>query len=790
MIGNYLLIFFRNLQKNKLTAFFNIGGLTLGISSFILICLYTYNEYSFDRHIPDAQRIYRVTMNWRSIFDDDGIDIGMSLTSVPEQITANFPEVESATGIVKLPRKAIVRVQTKVFQEENFYQTTPTFFEVFPQTSYHGNLERVTDFSSIVLTESLAKKYFGSEDPLQQTLIVNDESYLVGAVIKDIPSNSSLRYEALIFTLTDISTDWCFTFFKMQNGVTGTKEIQAKINELFDDEFGQYLEDSESTATYQVEKLTDIHFGTARLYDSPKGNQLTLFILMTLALLIMFISCVNYVNLGLAQATNRQVEAGVRKIFGARTKHLNTQYIFEFIILSFVCFIVAGILTIMLWPYFKSFGQIQMEFDTKSILIVVASIVISLFMLSIFSGGYIAAQLTSATPIDNLKQRVGFKGTRLFSNVLLVFQFTTSIALVFSALIVMNQMNLLSGSGNRMNINQIMVIDIPDDESSNPSLEQVRHTITQLPYVTNISFTGYHSLPTQVPDYEIFRVEVEGKKRIRTLAYARVDENFFNTLNIPFIAGRTFSKEEIESEYYWNSPIVNEAFVKAQDWKDDPLQHSISYGGTNKEGHQIIGVVNDFGFHGFHRKAQPMIFYPNKNYPEKLMIHFSAMDNNKLNEIKSIWANLTKLPIDFRFLDDYFLQVVEKEKNLQHLLFYFSVVSIAIASLGLFGLINISLIQRKKETAIRRICGAQLIHLLKITWKEYTLLLLISVLLAYPISYISLTYWLESFPNKTPISLQVYIQAIAFIAIIVLTVVAYHAIQISKSKSIKWIRYE
>lgn len=787
---NYQKIAFRNLSKNKFTTLLNAVGLTIGISCFIFISLYVYSEYSYDRHFTDSDRIFRVTMNWRSNADKNDVRIGMSLSSVAGQLQEEFSEVESATGIIPFTQQAVVKVDEKFFYEDNYFETDMSFFSVFNVTPLQGNLENIDEQSSIVITQKLAARYFGSEDPLEQTLIVNDVPYEIVAVLPDVPANSSLQYEALIFSFTDITADWSFTFFKVLPKVSAVSDLAKRINELFVNEYDQYLLKTASVGVYEIEPLRDIHFGQPKLYDKAKGNLSMLYLLTGIALLILTVSCINYLNLCMALTSTRQIEVGIRKIFGARHSHTWVQYAAEFFILACFCLTLSVLLIAVLWPTIISNANIQLVLSVQGLIAVGLGLLLVLVVLSLITGAYVASQFSAGSPIYNLKQRVGVKSSRLFRNSLLVFQYTVSLALVFSSFIVMHQMDIMSGSASTMNLDQIMVINLPKDEDSRPSLEQFKAAVTKLPFVENISFTGHRSLPTQEPEFEIFGVDTDNGQVIKTLAYVRVDENFFNTLNVPIISGRSYTQSEIDSAGDWNFPIVNEAFVKSQGWKDDPLQHSIAYGEHKDEKRKILAVVSDFGFSGFHRKAQPMVFFPNNRYADKIMIHISSFNENKMSELQALWTRELNVPFDFKFLDDYFAEVLAKEKDLQQILFGFSILAVVIGGLGLLGIININLSQQRKATAIRMIYGAGMAHLLSLTWKEYLGLFLLAIVIAYPISLAILSEWLQGFPEKAPISVVEYLKAISVISLLVIFTMGYHAIQIRTAKHIKWIRHD
>lgn len=786
LIANYLTAALRNLRKNRLTTTLNVLGLTLGISCFTFIYLYIYSELNYDHQFEDAPRIYRATLSWRSEASGEEVNFGWSLTSLPEQLLTSCPEVEEATALVRLRHQAIVKVGADTFQEESLFETDTSFFRVFHPNIYLGNAATVGP-ASVVLTESLAKKYFGERNPLQQSIEINGTIYDVAAVLRDPPVNSSLQYNALLFPIDGYSNDLGSTFFKLYPNAD-PQRVERKITGFFLDEYGEHASDNNSQGYYKIERLVDMHFGISRLNDPPKGNIKIIWILATVGLLIIIISCINYINLNLSIASGRRIEIGIRRLLGANNTQNLIQFSLELLLIALFCFALSSLLITVGVSLLTSEGLLMLSFTTKDILIVAAGILTTLLLISILSGTYFSMQFKFTSLIDNLKERGGFKTSRIFRDSLLIFQFTTSIVLIFSSMIIVDQMDLLLNSTRKMNMDQVMVIDLPQDERLSPAVEGFTQLLDQFHYVQSVSFIGSESLPTEDPDYELFSIDNNEMKNINTFAYVQVDENFFSLMGIPLERGRNFSKSDLGDR--WNSPIVNEAFVKSQGWKDDPLHHKISYAGQMDQGNTIIGVVKDFGIYNFNKKSEPMIFYPIFDASERLMVRLKASNNENITTIKNFWEQNIRVPMEFQFLNVYFQQVLKKEREMQVILVYFTIISVVIAALGLFGMINMSLTKNKKTISIRRIFGAEMIDLIKITWREYILVGLISVVIAYPVSYMPLASWQEFFTEKSPISIFIYLEAVLYILIVLLMAMGYHIIQIRNINYLKWIKNE
>lgn len=774
----------RSFWKYRRTTLLNLVGLVLGVSCFVFITLYVYNDYAFDRHFKDSDRVYRVSMVWRSLADRDELNIAMTPVSLPEQISFSCPEVEAATGLSAVG-PSVVQIGDKSFHEDGFYETDSSFFNVLSNRVIAGSIERARDRSSIVVTETIAKRFFGDANPLQQTIYVDSIAYTVGAVVADLPANSSVRYDALLFTLTDYSTDLCFTFFKCGRNVD-VNAVRSKMNDLLAEEYGTYFSEVKSEGTYVVERLSDIHFGRPMVFDQPKGNKILLFILQTLAFLIITISFINYLNLSLAVVSDRQIESGVRKVLGAGPRHVVFQYVLEFGVVGIIALVLSTGVLALFWNSFEKMRLITNTPPINVMASVAASSLVVIFFLSLLSAMYVSSY-SQSSPIVDLRQQRTFRGSRLKTNGLVVFQFTTSITLVFSAFIVMQQIDFISRRIYEMRSDRVMVIDAYDDGARLSSLVEFRNAAQELPYVKLLSMVGYHSTPTLMKNYDIFEIEANGQQKLQTFAYFEVDEKFFELLGMPLLMGRNFVETDFKNR--WGAAIVNEAFIKNQGWKDAVGRKILYEGMPDKEG-RIIGVVKDLGLYGLPNNADPMIFYPAAGRADKVLVRLSHVNREVISSIETLWKQRVGTPMDFTFMANYFDKAISKEKTLQWLLSLFSIFAIIIASLGLIGMINFNIMNQKREIALRKMFGASLFNLVAHTWKRYFAILTISAALSYPLGLISTRRWLESFSERGAEPIVAFLQALAVIITTMILVVCYNGIQILKANSVKWLRNE
>jgi len=782
LFNNFYKTAYRNLLKHKLTTSLNIVGLTLGISCFMVISIYVQHEYTFDHHYKNYERIYRVTLDITSNEANETIPLGWADPQLAEDLRELYPEVEDATGIIKPERSVSVKTGTATFQEDNFCEADSHYFGVFSHRWIAGNPAKALEEPySIVVTESLSQKYFGNEDPLNKTLAINGEDYNVTGLIKDLPSNTDLKFDALLSTDPE---DWFFTYllFKSSTDVAG---FQQKLDQHAEELQG----DNSFSGTYHLEPLTDIHFNEAKAFDTPKGSAVALYAFSFIALLILIISCINYVNMGLAQSIRRQAEVGVRKIFGASKNHIRLQFIIESLLITFVSSITALFAVSLLLKLFQRNNILTVTMDTVQWLPLLIFVVAVLLLISIFSGSYLGLFQTNTNPVSDLKGSNLIGNRRVFSHTLIVIQFIIVVALIFSTRVVNRQTQFLAMSNHGFDKDQVMVLDVPTDQTVYPRIPALKNSLATLAGVNKVSLTGYRSMPSSELFVDTYTVKQRDSARVKLLNEVYVDENYFDALGIQLAAGRKFNPDDLGGK----AVIVNEAMVKDLGWTN-PLEQTIDYGisgNLSNDGVPVIGVVKDFSFHGLQRKAVPLMFYPMKGNPEKILIKLDNPDLNSIWAIEKVWrASIEDHPFEYRFLDDYFQQQMEKENTLQKLMNYFSGMCIIIGCLGLIGTMNISFAQNLKETGIRKILGAKNIHLLIRSWRNHLIQLVIASIIALPVAFLLMDQWLEDFSNKISIDLVDYVMVILVLCGAVLLIMSWQIVKFFKLNPLESIKQE
>lgn len=784
---NYFTTAQRNLRKYKLNTALNIAGLTLGISCFIIISLYVHHELSFDKHYKNLERIYRVTFNFRSLDDNQITALAWADAPLLDRLNEHFPEIEAVTGIAQIRNfdsssgsQTKVKSGTHTFIEDRFFVADSSYFNVFSHDWIAGNPSTaLTRPASIVLTQGLALKYFQDTDPLDKSLIINNRNYLVTGVIEDLPENTDLKFDALL-SLDSHFSDWCFTYilFRNANGAAG---FQQKLDTLFEEEVRPVLQQSNFDGSYHLEALRGLHFAERKLFDPPKGNQASLYVFTAISLLILIISAFNYINLSVAQSVKRQAEVGIRKIFGAVRKQIRMRYTVESLMITVVSIVFAGAIVFYVIPILKNNHILNYSIEELNDVSVVSLLIAIVFLICVTAGSLPSYYLSRTDPVANLKGKTRIGDNRSFRNGLIIVQFTASISLIFATGVVYDQMAFLLQKDTSLEKDQVLVVDIPDDETLLSTLPVLKNAVKALAFVKNASLVGENSIPTSEPTMDIFEVNQNGKKTIKMLNYIRIDEDYFDVLGLTMSEGRKFNARDFDSDN--NVVVVNEGLVKLMGWKN-PLQQTVG-------SKSIVGVVRDFSFQALQQAGEPMMVVPNNHLPQKLLVKVTSPDSKSIAVLQNTWKqNLKDLPFTHRFLDEYFSQQLEKENTLQKLMTWFSSITVVIACLGLFGLISISIVQRMKETGIRKIFGARVIQLLALTWKEYGILLAISSIIAFPLVFFSMTKWLEGFANKTSVGIGEYFTAVGVMVAVMLFTLLYQAWKLIKINPIQSIRYE
>lgn len=810
MLKNYLKIAFRNLVRYKGYSSINIAGLAVGMAVSILIILYIGDELSYDRFNKNADRIYRLSREW---FNEDGassLHLARVAPPIGPLLKNDFPNaIEEVTRVLS-DYSTFLQVDDKTFIEDRFFWAEDNFFKVFTFDFIKGDPNTaLKEPYSVVLTESMAKKYFGNEDPIGKTILYEKEDNLkVTGVIEDVPENSHFKFDFLgsFITLNDfIGIKTLTQSWSSNNYVTylllpknfPARELEKQFPAFLDRHITERVLEERGTPPsikpskvnkLHLWKLTDIHLHSHLTSEFEENGDITdVYIFSIIALFILLIACINFMNLATARSAKRAREIGMRKVLGAYKKQLMIQFIGESLIISFIALLFAIVLVEAALPSFNSFVGKHLALDYFGNPAVLLGLAALTFIVGLISGSYPAFLLSSFNTIRIIKENNSASKKSTFRKVLVIAQFTISITLIICMGIVYTQMQYFKNKNLGYDKNRIVLL--PSNQEMRKNIESVKAQLYENPNI--ISVTSSRLVPSDplLNSWGGRLVGEDGAVPLNfRLAVDEVDYDFIKTYGLQLIAGRDFSRKFGTDDS--TAFILNETAVKQLGWSPrEAINKKMIYGGRNGK---VIGVVNNFNFESLHNKIVPIIFLITKTRNSQFSVKISGNDIPRtIQFLKKKWAEFRPdYPFDYTFLDDQINDLYSSETNLGDILGVFSLLAVVIACLGLFGLASFAAEQRTKEIGIRKVLGATIPGIVNLFSKEFTKLVLISNIIAWPIAYYAMKKWLEDFAYKADISIWIFILSGLIAVLIALITVSFQAIKAGYSNPVKSLRYE
>jgi putative ABC transport system permease protein len=809
MFRNYLKIAYRNLVKYKFISFVNLFGLTVGLTCCLLILSYILNELSYDRYNKNADNIYRVT---RSFNNQDGV-VSLTLSTISPPFgyyfPTDFPEIQKMTRLLDNGITPL-RYKEKLFNEKGVFFADENLFDVFTVKVLKGNPQTaLRDPFSIMLTEETAKKYFGDEDPMDKTIRYNNQLELkVTGIYKAFPHNAHLHPGMLVSfnTLRDstiygeknLRTNWgnnsFFTYLLLPPNYN-TKNMMARFPEFLDKRMAgqEYVGKQASKFTkLDLQKLTDIHLYSHTDYEAePNSDMSRVYIFSAIALFILLIASINYMNLSTARSVLRAREIGIRKVIGADKKGLVLQFISESVLITWVSILLAAGLLYFAMAWLNKVSGLHLDPGILMKWQIIVPLLITPFVIGIISGIYPAVFMSSFQPVKTLKglYKTG-NSSMTFQKALVVTQFAISIILIITTAIVFQQLNYLQRKTLGFNRDHIVVM--PYNSVLNERYESFRDELLSSPDMKNISRTS--RIPTGRLLDNMGASVLSGDSLVPTttdLKFVSVDYDFIPTYEIKMAAGRNFSRD-----YGTDSAsfIINESAIKALNWKsaDDAIGRDFKYG--NVRGH-IVGVIKDFHFESMHQSIVPIILVKNpfsNPYFNNLSVKFSGANTAKsLSVLENTWKKyLPEVPYEYTFLDENFDKLYEAEQRQGNIFTAFACIAIFIACLGLFGLSAFTITQRVKEIGVRKVLGANISGIVALLSKDFLLLVLVAALIAFPIAWFAMHNWLKDFAYRVSISWWIFIVAALAALAIALITISFQAIKAAMANPVKALRSE
>jgi putative ABC transport system permease protein len=806
MYKNYLKVALRNFWKNKAFSAINIIGLASGLAVCLLIVLYVVDELSYDKYNKNADRIYRLDAD--IYFNNTSAIFAVAPDPLAPTLKRDFPEIEEAVRINN-QTDILVKKDNQNVQDHNAAFADSTFFKVFTIPMIYGNPETaLKEPNSIVIDETTAKKYFNSTDVLGKTLVVDNTNYCkITGVIKDIPKQSHFHFHFIRPKTKNVNDSWLsnntFNYVMVRPGVTQEK-LQKDVDATINNYLGKELESALHASLkdlgnkgnhfiYHATPLTDIHLHSNKSYEIEANGDITyVYIFSVIAIFILLIACVNFMNLSTARSANRAKEVGIRKVAGSLRTHLITQFLTESVLLSFFSLLLAILIAALLLPLFNQLAVKDMSV-TKLFSTWLFPVMIGLvFVVGFLAGSYPAFYLSSFQPIDVLKGKIakGFKSSWLRSG-LVVFQFTISIMLIIGTIVIYNQLDYIRSRKIGYNRDQVFVLH--NAWYLDKQIHTFRNELLNIPGITNATISGDLPTGTSFDNEGWFRDATMNATKAVVLTNFYVDENYIPTMGMQMAQGRNFSKDFPSDSL---GVILNEAAVKILGFKD-PFKETLyrpnfSSGGVNGSlGYHVVGVVKDFNFSSMHSNVGPLIIQESENWGAIAVRINSKNISSVINSIQTKWKSMTSgQPFNYTFMDADFNKIYTAEQQTGKLFITFAVFAIFIGCLGLFGLVTYAAEQRTKEIGVRKVLGASVGGIVAMLSKDFAKLVLIASVIAFPVAWWAMHKWLQSFAYRINISWWIFIVAGAAAILIALITVSLQAIKAAIANPVKSLRTE
>ncbi|WP_186461806.1 ABC transporter permease [Mucilaginibacter pallidiroseus] len=762
MFKNNLKLAFRSLLKNKGFTIINILGLAMGLSICLLIVFFVVDELSYDRYNANAGRIYRINTDIK--FGGNASSYAVTPPPLAQALKAQLPEVAQTTRLIAAVDSRFKKGNDDIIESKVAYADS-TLFDVFTLPMLYGAGQKaLAQPNTIVLTERAAKKYFNTADVVGRSLtFVNINSALkITGVIKNIPSQSHFNFDFLISALSLPSSQskawnsFSYTTYTLLKPNTNAAAFEKNAAHLFDGYFAQQpgfnaagFKKSGSYVRLNITPLTDIHLKSNRQYELGANSSVTyVYIFSAIALFILVIACINFMNLSTARSANRAREVGVRKVLGSARKGLIAQFLAESLMVTLASTLIAATVAIILLPTFNQLAGKELSINLQTIGWMLPSLLIIIIVVGILAGAYPAFYLSAFQPITVLKGKLsaGFKGSA-FRNFLVVLQFAVSIFLVIGTIVIYNQLQYIQHKDLGYNRDRVLVIKNTVGLSHAKLLKQ---QLKQIPGVSDASLSGFLPTGSLRQPNSVFTSRVPTSRNAVFSEIWPVDEDYLSTMSMELSAGRNFSNQMSTDSL---AVIVNQTALRMLGYGKDPLNKTLFYVPEGNDEHikeyHIIGVVKDFNFSSLRDNITPVVMMLG-NDNRALSVKFAGNDANRyIKQIETKWNAVSpNQRFEYSFMGDDFNSAYGTEQRTGRLFMIFTTLAIIIASLGLFSLAAYAAEQRNKEIGIRKVLGASVGAIVGMLSKNFIKLVIIAFLIAAPLAWLAMHKWLEGFAYR------------------------------------------
>jgi len=799
VLKNYLIIAWRNFRKHKSFSLINVVGLAVGMACFILIMLYAQYELSFDRYHEKADRIYRVVAQQPGNVYLGSDHFAVTQAILGKTLKEEFPEVLNAVTLDDW-NDVLVSVGEKSFYEDGLLWADAAIFEVFTFPMLQGDPQAVlAEPFSIILSENLARKYFGNENPLGKIIRLRDRHDVkVAGLMKNLPRNSHFHFNMIVSFQTLVAiTDYKDQFTKWGNNsfynyILVSRDFdpaafEAKLVQVVKKYHSEedWL-DKERPHRYYLQRLADIHLYSHINFDISKNNDIRyLYLLSGLAVIIILTACINYMNLATARASLRAKEVGMRKVVGASRGQLLKQFIGESMLLTSAAAIMALLIVELFLPAFSKLVERDLSFDLLLQGRAFAGVVAAVFLVGIISGSYPALFLTALQPAKVLKGEIkDSSGRSRLRSTLVVIQFAASVGLIICTATVQEQLDYIKSKKLGYNREQVLVIRMRDREA-NKKFDLIKRDL--LENSNFIKATSSAHLPINVGSQTGLEWTArEGQEAIASYQ-TTVDHDFIDVFEIELVEGRNFSRDFPTDSA--RAFIINEKLRDMLGWETAVGR---PFGRDDKADGMVIGVMKNFHMHSFRQEIHPLFIQLGTNWSSYASTRIRANDiPGAIAHARKVWEKYSaNYPFDYFFLDDEFNRMYESEEKLSTIFGYFTFLAIFIACLGLFGLASFTAARKTKEIGIRKVLGASLAQLLLLLSKDFIKLVIAANLIAWPIVWYAMNQWLQGFAYRASLGWTMLALTATIALAIALATVSVQTIRAALANPVEALRYE
>ena len=791
MIRNYLKIAWRNLKKNKIFSFINILGLTIGITVCMMIFLFIMNEFNFDKFHKQGAKIFRVMRGY------DKSKARTSYLSGPyaPALLNDFPgEIKKAVRVSS--GNGLISFENTSFNEKKLYLTDADFFTLFSFPLIRGNAATVLkDPSSVVLTATTAKKYFGSIDNAMGKVVEMDKELKlkVTGIAADVPSSSHLDFDLVVPLSNYFHKDWFnvwinnnFFTYVLLDEHANKESIEKRLPAFMEKYLGKDMARLGYKFDLALTPLQDIYFESASAFDNVKhGDKKVVYIFLSIAVLIMLIACINFMNLSTIRAVERSKEVGLRKVMGALRNHLVLQFIGESILLTAIsCVLSIGSLFLLLPVYNQLLGYtLTVSWNTAPLYLFLGGVIV---VVGFLAGSYPAFFLSAFSPIQALKGKLKLgKGGSFFRQTLVVVQFSISVFLIIGTIIISKQMSYVKSAQLGYDQDQTVIVPIDNNDIYN-------HKVAFKNELQGNSNIASVSLMSGEPGgfYDVHTFEVEGQNEVWKARTEFADFEYVKTLGLKIVSGRDFSADYKTDTT--DAILINQTAAKKLGWtQQEAIGKWIKNSIRDDSRRRIIGVVQDFNFLSLKENMEALVIAPNDDRRVALIKIKKGNVQPALAAIKNVYSKVAPVyPFDYSFLDQKFDKLYKADLRQQSILSVFAGLAIFVACLGLFGLASFTATKRTKEIGVRKVLGSSIQNIVMLLSKDLLKPVLIATIIAMPLAYYAMHNWLQNFAYRTPLQWWVFVLAAVITVTVALITISFKAVKAALANPTRSLRTE